>query len=99
MDSLIKIYLRLLQETDGKIFRYHYDQITPKGSTKENFSNALRHARDKKADMALVYIKYNRHTRQTVTEGLKYYEEKNPYRFKQILIVTPYGRIHRHKHN
>ena len=84
---------------DGKIFKYSFDQITPEGSTPSNIRNALVHAREKKADVALVYMKHNKHTKKSVVEGLKLYEAKNGYRFKQIIVVTPDGRIHKHRHN
>ena len=84
---------------DGRIFSYSFEQRTPEGSTAVNFTSALRHARDKKAEIALVYMKYNLHTKQSVVDGLKEYEKKSKYRFNQIIIVTKDGRIHRHKHN
>ena len=88
-----------LTTPDGQIFTYSFDQITPEGDTPGNFKNALMHARSKKADVALVYMKHNKHTKQSVVEGIKLYEEKNKYRFKQIIIVTKDGRIHKHRHN
>ena len=87
---------------DGYVFTYSHEQITPEGSTSENILQSLRHAKSKKADVALLYMKHNRHTRKTVEDGIKEFErvnQKSGYRFKQILIVTPDGRIHKHKHN
>ena len=84
---------------DGYIYKYSFEQRTPEGSSSANFVTSLRHARDKKADIAIVYMKYNRHTKQSVVEGLKAYEKKSKYRFKQIIIITQDGRLHIHKHN
>jgi hypothetical protein len=85
---------------DGKIFNYSFEQITPEGSTINNIKHSLDHAKEKRADIALMYMKYNRHTKQSVVEGIKEFEKKHStHRFKEIIIVTPYGRIHRHKHN
>jgi hypothetical protein len=88
-----------MRTPEGKIFNYSFEQRTPEGSTAKNFTTSLRHARDKKADIALVYMKYNRHTKQSVADGLRDFEKSSKYRFKQIIVVTPDGRIHRHKHN
>jgi hypothetical protein len=88
-----------MRTPEGKIFNYSFEQRTPEGNTAKNFTTSLRHARDKKADIALVYMKYNRHTRQSVVDGLKDFEKTSKYRFKQIIVVTPDGRIHRHRHN
>jgi len=84
---------------DGKLFSYSFEQSTPEGGTAKNFRSQLSHARDKTADVALVYMKYNKHTKQSVTDGIRLYEAGNSYRFKEIIIITPDGRIHRHRHN
>lgn len=96
---LIDESIGTMKTPDGKVFSYYYEQTTPNGYTKENFRNQLNHAKDKNADIALVYMKYNTHTKQSVVDGLKDYERRSKYRFKQIIIVTADGRIHRHKHN
>jgi len=88
-----------LKTPDGKIFKYSFEQRTPEGSTAKNFKSSLYHARDKKADIALVYMKYNKHTKQSVIDGIKDFEKSSKYRFNQIIVVTQDGRIHRHKHN
>ena len=88
-------------KVDGKIFSFTYEQRTPKEGTAENFRNALIHAKEKGADMALVYMKHNKHTIQSVKSGIKLFENnaKNKYRFKQIIVLTKDGRIHKHKHD
>ena len=88
-----------LKTPDGKIFKYSFEQRTPDGSTATNFRNSLFHAKSKTADIAVVYMKYNKHTKQSVTSGIKLFEDSGSYRFKQIIIVTPDGRIHKHRHN
>ena len=96
-------------KVDGTIFSFTYEQRTPYAGIKakkmpktgnaKNFENALEHAMKKKADYAVVYMKQNKHTKQTVSEGLKKFEEHNQYRFKQLIVVTKDGRIHRHRHD
>lgn len=85
--------------SDGKLFKFTFEQRTPRGSSAKNIRSALYHARDKKADIAVLYMKGNGHTRKSVEDGIKYFESSSKYRFKQIIIVTEDGRIHRHKHN
>jgi len=88
-----------LKTPDGKIFKYSFEQRTPEGSTARNFAKGLTHARDKRADISIVYMKHNKHTKQSVIDGIKLFEDMSMYRFKQIIVVTPDGRIHKHKHN
>lgn len=90
-----------IKTPDGKIFSASFEQRTPDGkeNTPTNIANALRHSRDKRADIAVIFQKYGQHSRSAVEEGIKAYEEKAKHRFKQIFIITKDGRIHRHKHN
>ncbi len=86
---------------DGKIFNATFEQRTPDGmqNTPENIRSALRHGRDKKSDMVVIYQKHGKHSRADVEKGIRMYEEQSRHRFSQILIITHDGRIHRHKHN
>ncbi len=84
---------------DGKIFSVSYEQKTPEGSTHKNMNKALEHAKSKRADIAVVYMKHNKHSRASVEQGIAEYEKLNDYRFNRILVVTKDGRIHIHKHN
>ncbi len=86
---------------DGKIFDATFEQRTPDGTqnSPDNIMNALRHGRDKKTDMVVIYQKNGRHSRQAVEQGIRQYESKATYRFKEIIVITRDGRIHRHKHN
>lgn len=90
-----------IKTPDGYIFTASFEQRTPDGSknTAENIMGCLRHGRDKKADVTVIYQKYGRHSRADIEKGIRLYEEKSRHRFKQIIIVTKDGRIHRHKHN
>lgn len=88
-----------LKTPDGKIFSYSFEQRTPEGSTATNFRNSLFHAQGKRAKIALLYMKYNKHTKKSVLDGIKLFEEAGSYRFNQIIIVTKDGRIHRHRHS
>lgn len=87
---------------DGYVFAVAFEQRTPNGGTGQNFKKALDHVAEKPdAEVAVIYMKEGRstHTRQTVVEGLKLFEAHRPKRFKDILVVTDKGHIHRHKHN
>lgn len=88
-----------LKTVDGYVFSMSFEQRTPMGSTVSNCQRALNHAREKKADIALIYDKYHNYHRKTVEEGIKQYEENETYRFKQIIVVTSDRKIHRHIHN
>lgn len=84
---------------DGKIFKISYEQRTPEGKTYKNMNKALEHAKKKEADIAVVYMKHDKHSRKSVEDGIIEYEKLNSYRFNKILIVTKDGKIHIHKHN
>ena len=84
---------------DGKLFIDTYEQKTPLGDTATNITTALRHARDKKADVAVIYMKHDKHTRKTVEDGIIQYENNSSYRFNKIIVITKDGRLHIHKHN
>ena len=88
-------------KVDGRLFSFTYEQRTPEEGTAENFRNALMHAKGKGADKAVVYMKHNKHTIQSVKAGIKLFEDdkKNTYRFKQIITITKDGRIHKHIHD
>lgn len=84
---------------DGYLFNASFEQRTPKGNSAQNFKKALGHAADKNADVLVAYMRRGQHTRKSVEDGIKKFEEYNSKKFKQIIIVTEDGRIHRHKHN
>lgn len=84
---------------DGYLFTASFEQRTPQGNSAKNIRASLYHGRDKKADVPVLYMKGNGHTRKSVEDGIKYFESLSKYRFKEIIIVTQDGRIHRHKHN
>lgn len=84
---------------DGYLFKASFEQRTPTGSSSKNIRASLYHGRDKKADIPVLYMKGNGHTRKSVEDGIRYFESSSKYRFKEIIIVTEDGRIHRHKHN
>lgn len=87
---------------DGYIFDLSYEQKTPDPvvfADPVNVKNALGHARDKKADIALLFMRKNRHNRQSVEDGIRLYEEKANFFFKKILVVTESGKVYEHHHN
>lgn len=85
---------------DGYLFKASFEQRTPQGNNAQNFKKALGHAAEKNADVLVAYMKKNSgHTRKSIEDGIKKFETRNNKRFKQIIIVTEDGRIHRYKHN
>lgn len=84
---------------DGYLFKASFEQRTPAKDGANTIRNALFHARNKKADVAVLYSKQHAFSRKSVEDGIKLYEEAHPYRFKQIIIVADNGNIHRHRHN
>lgn len=88
-----------IKTPDGYLFSASFEQRTPKGNTDINIRSFLYHVRDKKADVPILYMKGSGHTRQSVENGIRAFESASKYRFKQIIVVTEDGRIHRHKHN
>lgn len=86
---------------EGKLFLSTFEQKTPDGKHNDakNIKNALGHARDKKADIAVIYMKYGTHSRKTVEEGIKNFEKSSKYRFQKIIIITKDGRLHHHHHD
>lgn len=84
---------------DGYIFSLEYEQRTPEKDKATTIRNALFHARNKGADVALIYSKNNAFSRQSVENGIKLYEEAHDYRVNRIIVVADNGHIHTHKHN
>lgn len=87
---------------DGYVFSLSYEQRTPRGGTADNFKKALSHAASKPGtQVAVVYMKqgYSQHTRQSVEDGIKLFEQHSKKRFQKIIVVSDNGHIHRHIHN
>ena len=91
---------------DGEVFSYTYEQRTPdKASGPNGVMKCIEHATKKvhkkvKIDVSLIYDKHRRFTKSDIEQGIKLYEQYNRRtRFKQIIVVSPSGRVHRHKHN
>lgn len=84
---------------DGYLFTASFEQRTPKGGSVFNLKRSLEHAEQKRADIAVLYMKGSNHTRQSVEAGIREFEGKRGYRFREMIVVTENGRIHRHKHN
>lgn len=88
-----------LKTPDGYIFTASFEQRTPQGETANNIFRGLEHAKSKRADIAVLYDKFEKHSRKTIEQGIVDYETKNEYRFKQIIVISKNGNVHRHKHN
>lgn len=89
-----------MKTPDGYIFSFTFEQRTPESAKGEKgFNKALEHAKVKRADVALVYDKYDLYTKDDAKSGVLRYERHNSHRFKRIIVVSARGNIHVHKHN
>lgn len=88
-----------VKTVDGYIFNVSFEQRTPTKDSPNTIKNALKHAREKQADIALIYSKNHAFSRESVAEGLRRWEDASSYRFKSILVVADNGHVHRYKHN
>ena len=84
---------------DGYLFSASFEQRTPTKDGANTIRNALFHARDKKADAALIYSKGHTFSKESTEKGIRLFEDASPYRFKNIIIVSDNGHIHRYRHN
>lgn len=84
---------------DGYLFKASFEQRTPQGGSYRNVVKGLEHAKKKSSDVAVLYDKYGIHTRSSIGKGLSQYEYLNKYRFKEVIVISKNGRVHRHKHN
>ena len=84
---------------DGYLFNASFEQRTPTKDGANTIRNALFHARDKKADAALIYSKGHTFSKESTEKDIRLFEDASPYRFKNIIIVSDNGHIHRYRHN
>lgn len=84
---------------DGYLFMASFEQRTPQGGSYRNVVKGLEHAKKKSSEIAVLYDKHGVHTRSSIEKGISQYEYLNKYRFKEIIVISKDGRIHRHKHN
>lgn len=88
-----------IKTPDGFLFSASFEQRTPTKDGSNTVRNALFHGRNKGADMVVLFSKNHILTRRNIELGIKMYEEMHDYRFKQIIIVSNNGHIHRYQHN
>ena len=84
---------------DGYLFNASFEQRTPTKDGANTIRNALFHARDIKADAALIYSKGHTFSKESTEKDIRLFEDASPYRFKNIIIVSDNGHIHRYRHN
>lgn len=84
---------------DGYLFSLTFEQRTPTLDKSSNIRNALFHARNKGAEVAVIYTNHNVTSRESIEEGVRLYENAHTYRFKSIIVVSDNGHLHRHVHN
>ncbi|MBQ9312187.1 MAG: hypothetical protein IJ213_03975 [Bacteroidales bacterium] len=84
---------------DGYLFKVSFEQRTPQGDGFKNVNNCLKHARDKRVEISVIYDKYHKYHRKDIEKGLQYYESISGYRFKEIIVIAQDGKIYKHEHN
>lgn len=84
---------------DGELFSISFEQRTLIKNAPTTIRNALFHAQEKGADIAVIYSKGKMLSRKSIEGGIKLYEDLGKYRFKMVIIVSDRGKIHRYKHN
>lgn len=84
---------------NGYLFSALFEQRTPTKDGANTIRNALYHARNKGADVAVIYSRNHAFTRGSVESGIKLYEQSHDYKFKRIIVVSDNGNVHRHRHN
>lgn len=90
---------------DGTLFSIGYEQRTPTKGTTHGVLKAIGHARikvmkgAKEVKIPVIYDKNRLYNKTMIDEGIKLYERLNKIRFKEIIVVSANGNIHRHKHN
>ena len=99
---------------DGFIFKAVFEQSTPSVPQKgelpkgaKNIKKNLEHAKSKntygengsKIDVAIIYDKHHLYNRDVIEQGIKEYEKHNNYRFKNIIVISHDGKIHKHRHH
>ena len=76
-----------------------YEQRTPTESQSTTVKNAIHHAQDKRADVALIYDKFGNFHRNTIEEGIRLHEAKSNYRCKYIMVISQNKNVYIHYHN
>lgn len=90
---------------DGTLFSIGYEQRTPTKGTSHGILKAIEHARikvmkgAKEVKIPVIYDKNKLYNKTMIEEGVKLYEQLNKIRFKEIIVVSANGHVHRHKHN
>ena len=84
---------------DGYLFALSYEQRTPTKDGANTIRNALFHARDKNADVAVIYSKGHVFSKESVDSGMMLFEDASVYRFNEVIVIADNGHIHRRKHN
>lgn len=90
------------QFSDGLIAGFYYEQKTPnpKNVTPEGLANsvnnALQHARDKGAKVAVIFDKYKVYHQADIDAGIKLFEQHNKYKFQSIVTINT---VHKKKVN
>lgn len=60
---------------------------------------ALNHAKNKGANVAVIYDRDGAYHKDNIERGLVDYESKSEYRFNAILVIDKNGNVWEHQHN
>lgn len=91
--------------SDGLVQGFTYEQQTKKPINKNfqnlvnSVDNALQHAKNKGAQIPLIYDKYASYHREHIEAGIEQFENNCSYRFKAILVVDSKKNVWQHIHN
>ena len=76
---------------DGKFMNFKYEQKTSSpviDDMNEVAYRAIRHARDKDAEISVIYDNKNIFTSSNIKNGIALFERRSNFRFKGILVVN-----------
>lgn len=91
--------------SDGLVMGNVFELKSPKptethqDALDNSVKKALNHAKNKGADVAVIYDKNGSYHRDNIERGLNNYESKSDYRFDAVLVVDKAGNVYEHIHN
>ena len=88
-----------LRTPDGYLFKASFEQITPQQKTDESVKRNIRHAKEKGAEVSVIYDRNEIYHKADIERGIKMFEESTAYRLKEIIVISKDGRVHKHRHN
>lgn len=90
---------------DGLVAGYSYEQATknPQSHDPESLTKAvdqaIKHAYDKRAQIAVIYDRYGNFHQNDIDAGIRRFESRNSHRFECIITVNKRKEVHYWYHN